>query len=103
AGRAASGPPRRWRGRGTRTRLGTWARLLLSLLAGGPGGLGGLDRLPHTLGGERHRLDVVHAERAQRVDDGVHHGGRRRDRSRLAGTLDAERVDQGRRLRAIRL
>src|SRR3954471_2933190 len=53
--------------------------------------LGGLDRPPDLLGRGRHR-EVGDAERGQRIDDRVDHGGRDADRAALADALDAERV-----------
>src|SRR5262245_39788765 len=59
-------------------------------------------RLPHALRRERH-VEVPDPERRERVDDRVHDRGRRGDRPRLAGALDAERVHLGRRLGALDL
>src|SRR5204862_5588393 len=50
-----------------------------------------LDRAPQALGGQRH-LDMLDAERLQRIDDGVGDCCRRADRTGLAATFDAERV-----------
>src|SRR5262249_32288805 len=66
-------------------------------------GLGGLDGLPHALGRERHGLDVIDAQRGQRVHHGVDHGGGGGDRAGLAGTLHPHGVDRGGRDRAVGL
>src|SRR5207249_8884757 len=61
----------------------------------GPAGLlaapGALDGPPHPLGRAGH-LDVVDAQRPQRVDDRVDHRRGGGDRAGLADALDAERV-----------
>src|SRR5207237_2496487 len=54
-----------------------------------------LDRLPHPGRGGRH-VDVRHAERCERIQDGVDDGARRADGGALAGALDAERVRRAR-------
>jgi hypothetical protein len=48
-------------------------------------------RSPHPLGRRRHR-HIGDAERGQRVEDRVHHGWRRSDRTPFADALDAGRV-----------
>src|SRR5256885_2594159 len=57
------------------------------------------DRFPDATGGERH-VEVADAERRQRIHHGIGHRGSRGDGSRLAGSLDAERVHRRRRLGA---
>ena len=59
-----------------------------------------LDGPPHPLRRARH-LDVVDAEVADRVDDGVDHRRGGRDRAGLADALDAQRVRGRRGLRAV--
>ena len=58
-----------------------------------------LDRLPHPGRGGRH-VDVRHAERCERIQDGVDDGARRADGGALAGALDAERVRRARHVAA---
>ena len=50
-----------------------------------------LDRAPEPFRGQRH-LDMLDAERLQRIDDGVGDRRRRADRASLAATFDPERV-----------
>ena len=48
-------------------------------------------RLPYARWRRRH-VDVIDADAAQRVDDGIHHRGRRTDGTGLAHALDAKRI-----------
>src|ERR1700736_2139138 len=57
----------------------------------------GADRAPDPLGGSRH-VEVIDAERGQRVDDRAQDGLRGSDASGLARALDTERVGSGRQL-----
>jgi len=50
---------------------------------------------PDAFGCRRH-VEISDAERAKRVDDGVHDGGKRPDIASLARTLDPQRVGLGR-------
>src|SRR5262245_29733943 len=68
-----------------------------------PGALRALNGVPHPLGRQRHRLDVIHTEPGERVHDRIHHCRRRRDRSGLARALDAHGIDRGGRDRPVRL
>src|SRR5215212_3780118 len=61
--------------------------------------IGLLQRRPHRRGRGRH-CDVF---RSDRVGDGVHHRGRRRDRARFAAALDAERIRRTLRLGGVDL
>src|SRR5262249_26824902 len=87
------------------TLAGAWYSNAAGYMGASPlaAGLRGLDGLPHTLGRERHRLDMVDAERAQRVDDGIHDRGRGGDGSGLTRALDSERIHGRRRHRTLRL
>src|SRR5579884_3163742 len=55
-----------------------------------------LDRAPDSLGLER-QLDMLDAERPQRIEHCVGDAGIAGDRARLADTLGAERIDRRRR------
>src|SRR5438270_10348007 len=57
------------------------------------------DRRPDPEGGEGH-VDVLDAERPQRIHDGVHYRRRRRDGAAFTHAFDAHRIVWGRRDRA---
>src|SRR4029077_18470036 len=59
-------------------------------------GLGAPDRAPHLVARDRH-VDVTHAERRQRVDDGVDERRRAADIRALADAFRADRVMRTRR------
>ena len=67
-----------------------------------PPALRRLDRLPD-LGARKRHVDVLHAERLQRVDHRVDVRGGRADRGRLADALGADRVVRRRRHRLAQL